>query len=99
MAEYQNETDYSVDIQQNVEQQNEQQANSVEKILKRRLPYDLEAEQYLLSCMLFDFEGARAAALELKEDDFYSPVHKIYFKAFLELFNHSQTIDYITAKK
>jgi replicative DNA helicase len=48
--------------------------------------------------MLFDSDGARVAAMDLSADDFFSPVHRIYFEAFLDLFNRSQIIDYITAK-
>ncbi len=98
MAEYQNNNEYGADIRQADNIQQVQGEDNGEKVLKRRLPYDIEAEQFVLSCMLFDFDGARTAAVELKEDDFYSPVHRIYFKAFLDLFNRSQAIDYITAK-
>ncbi len=61
-------------------------------------PHDNDAEQAVLSCMLFDIEGVRTAAESLHGDDFYSPAHSSIFNAMYDLYNAGSPIDIVTLK-
>jgi len=59
-------------------------------------PNDTEAEQAVLSSMLFDREAIAAAYEILRGDDFYRPDHKALYEAMLELFIKNLPVDAIT---
>ena len=59
-------------------------------------PNDIEAEQAVLSSMLFDREAIAIAYEHLQGDDFYRPDHKALYEAMLELFIKNLPVDAIT---
>jgi len=59
-------------------------------------PSDTEAEQAVLSSMLFDREAIAIAYEHLRGDDFYRPDHKALYEAMLELFTKNIPVDAIT---
>ena len=59
-------------------------------------PSDTEAEQAVLSSMLFDREAISVAYEILRGDDFYRPDHKAIYEAMLELFIKNTPVDAIT---
>lgn len=61
-------------------------------------PNDFEAEQAVLSCMIFDIDGISIAYEMLKAEDFYRPEHKILFEAMISMYSNSQQVDVITLK-
>lgn len=61
-------------------------------------PNDLEAEQAVLTSMLFDKEAVSIASEGLKGDDFYRLSHKIIFEIMIEMYNKSIPIDLVTLK-
>lgn len=61
-------------------------------------PNDNEAEQAVLSCMLFDREAVAAAFETLKPDDFYQPNNGAIFDAMVELFMKNAPVDVVTLK-
>ena len=62
-----------------------------------KLPFDSEAEQAVLGDILLDSECISQVAVILpKEDYFYVDIHKLIYKAMLELFTDGTTIDFIT---
>lgn len=74
----------------------EENTNNI--ILNRVPPNDTEAEQAVLSCMLFDADGIRAAVDMLRPTDFYRPEHQAVFAAIQELFNLGDAVDIVTVK-
>lgn len=61
-------------------------------------PNDFEAEQAVLSCMIFDIDGISIAYEMLKAEDFYRSEHKILFEAMISMYSNSQQVDVITLK-
>ncbi len=61
-------------------------------------PHDAEAEQAVLSSMLFDREAVLSAYEILKPDDFYNPANGEIYEAMLELFLKDSPVDIITVK-
>ena len=59
-------------------------------------PSDTEAEQAVLSSMLFDREAIAIAFEHLQGNDFYRPDHKAIYEAMLELFIRNVPVDAIT---
>lgn len=72
--------------------------NEINNITPHIPPNDMDAEQALLGCMLFDSEGIIAATEILTEDDFYRPQNKLIFKAITELFSNGEPVDLVTLK-
>ncbi len=66
--------------------------------LNRVMPHDVDAEQAVLSCMLYDNDGTRMAAENMVSGEFYSPANAMIFNAFVDLYNAGQPVDIITAK-
>ena len=60
------------------------------------MPYNLEAEQSILGCILIDNELAAEVLSALNEDDFYTESHKYIIAAFKSVYNARQPIDIIT---
>ncbi len=61
-------------------------------------PNDFEAEQAVISCMIFDIDGISVAYENLKSDDFYRPEHRILFDAIIDMYSDNQSVDIITLK-
>lgn len=61
-------------------------------------PNDFDAEQAVISCMIFDTEGLANASEILKGDDFYRQEHKLLFDAIISLYENSEPVDIITLK-
>jgi replicative DNA helicase len=59
-------------------------------------PHDLDAERAVLSSCLLDNEALHGVLLELKADDFYSPVHQRLYQAMLALHGERQPVDVLT---
>ena len=72
--------------------------NNENAYIKKVMPHDLDAEQAVLSCMLYDNEGARIGAENLSSSEFYSPANAVIFNAFMDLYNSGKPIDIVTAK-
>ena len=62
------------------------------------LPNDIEAEQAVLSCMIFDADGISMAYEMLKPEDFYRLEHKQIFEAIVDMYSQGQMVDIITLK-
>ena len=62
----------------------------------RKLPYNLEAEQCVLGCVLLDNDVAGEVLTGLKKDDFYSESHQSIFSAMTALYLKSTPIDFVT---
>ena len=67
-----------------------------EMIISNIPPSDTEAEQAVLSSMLFDREAIAIAYEHLRGEDFYRPDHGALYDAMLELFIKNQPVDVIT---
>ncbi len=59
-------------------------------------PYNAEAEQSVLGCMMTDEECVALAFEGLKAEDFYQPPCKEIFRAMENLFAHNAKIDAVT---
>lgn len=62
----------------------------------KMLPHNLEAEQSVLGCMLIDEETPVVIMNELKENHFYTDVHKIIFEAMYNIYSVNSPIDFVT---
>lgn len=60
------------------------------------MPYNLEAEQSILGCIMIDNELAAEVLSALNEDDFYTESHKYIIAAFKSVYNARQPIDLVT---
>ena len=60
------------------------------------MPYNLEAEQSILGCMLIDTDLAAEVLPALTEDDFYEENHKTILGAIKTVYNNRKAIDLIT---
>ncbi len=59
-------------------------------------PNDLNAEEAVLSCMLFDIDGLREGSEKLMPEDFYKPTNRIIFETMKSLYASSTHVDVIT---
>lgn len=59
------------------------------------LPYDFEAEQGVLACVLVDPNCISDVITHLKEDYFYIPNHKVIFRTLVDMTNDNIRIDFI----
>ena len=62
----------------------------------RTLPHNLEAEQSVLGCVLIDNDTTIDVFSKLKEEDFYSPAHRIIFVAMKTLYEAGTPVDFVT---
>ncbi|MCI9297743.1 MAG: replicative DNA helicase [Lachnospiraceae bacterium] len=67
-----------------------------EALLKRVMPYNMEAEQSVIGCMLLSREAITVASDSLKEEDFYSRQYGVVFEAIVELYDAGQSVDLVT---
>lgn len=63
---------------------------------KKVLPYNLEAEQSILGCILFDNQTMTTAAALIVPEDFYNDQYRIVYGAMLHLYTKNLPIDIIT---
>ncbi len=61
-------------------------------------PHDNDAEQAVLSCMLFDGDGLRAAIENIKGEDFFNPAHEAVFNAIEDLYNANKPVEFVTVQ-
>lgn len=62
----------------------------------KMMPHSNEAEQSVICCLMIDEEASITVFGVLKEEDFYSEVHKIIFSCMLDLYNANSPIDFVT---
>lgn len=67
--------------------------------LGRIPPYNIDAEQAVLGCMLLDREVIPTVAEVLKPEDFYREDHREIFEAIIDLFERAEPVDIITASE
>ena len=61
----------------------------------KSMPHNLEAEQSVLGCVLFDNEICGEILGQLKTDDFYTESHKIIFEAMSRIFSQNRPVDFV----
>lgn len=57
------------------------------------VPFNLEAEQSVLGCILMDAECMEDAVAEINAESFYLPQHKAIFSAMMLMYTKSKAID------
>ncbi|RVU96642.1 replicative DNA helicase [Coriobacteriales bacterium OH1046] len=62
----------------------------------RPMPQNIEAEQALLSAMIWSQDALQECLIELVPDDFYSPANRVIFNAVKRMFDEGRPIDVIT---
>ena len=65
-------------------------------IVPRIPPHDMEAEQAVLSSMLFDREALSSAYELLQGPDFYRPDNQALFETMIDLFTKGEPVDIVT---
>ena len=65
-------------------------------LVKRMPPQNLDAEQAVLGGVFLSNEVLHTLIDTLSEEDFYSPAHKIIFRAFVELYRRNIPVDLVT---
>ncbi len=60
------------------------------------LPYNLEAEQSILGCVLVDQEIQLETVADLAENDFYTESHKLILNAMKDIVRQNKPIDIVT---
>ena len=66
--------------------------------VKRKLPYNLDAEKSVIGSMLMDRDAIVDAADMLVSDDFFNRQYGILFENMVELFKEGKAVDLITLK-
>lgn len=64
-----------------------------ENNLTTGVPFNLEAEQSVLGCILMDAESMEDAVAEINAESFYLPQHKAIFSAMMLMYTKSKAID------
>ena len=64
--------------------------------MAQNIPYNLEAEQAILGCVLIDNEIMVSLSDEMKVQDFYDRRHQIIFTAMLNIYKNQMQIDFTT---
>lgn len=64
--------------------------------INQNVPYNLEAEQAVLGCVIIDNNLMSSISDEITPNDFYDRRHQIIFSAMMSLYNESSAIDYTT---
>ena len=64
--------------------------------MAQNVPYNLEAEQAVLGCVLIDNEIMTSLSDEMKVQDFYDRRHQIIFTAMLNIYKGQMQIDFTT---
>ena len=68
----------------------------VKKAAGRTVPYNLEAEQCVLGCMMADGGLVQDIVALLVEDDFYTPANRTVFAAIYAVHRSSKAVDFVT---
>ena len=66
-------------------------------VRERVPPQDQDAEQAVLGAMLIDPDAVSRAMEILRPEDFYRPGHRLLFQAMIDLADHEQAVDVVTA--
>ena len=61
-----------------------------------KIPYNLEAEQAILGCMIIDNEIISEIITGLTKTDFYLESHKYIYDAIKQTFNARKPVDFVT---
>ena len=64
--------------------------------MTQNLPYNLEAEQAVLGCVIIDNEIIISLADEMKIQDFYDRRHQLIYSAMLNIYKNGMQIDFTT---
>ena len=64
--------------------------------MAQNVPYNLEAEQAVLGCVLIDNDIMTSLSDEMKVQDFYDRRHQIIFTAMLNIYKGQMQIDFTT---
>ena len=65
----------------------------------RTLPFNAEAEQSVLGCILVDPNCLTEITDKVTADDFYMPQNKLIYSAIIDLWNSGEAVDSITISK
>ncbi|MDO5732921.1 MAG: replicative DNA helicase [Eubacteriales bacterium] len=65
-------------------------------LFSRVPPHSTEAERSVLACALSSEKLLAQVVSQVREDDFYEPIHRIIFEAIRNLMNQRQAVDVIT---
>lgn len=74
------------------------ESNNPNKYLNKIPPNDIEAEQAIISSILFDQEALSISYESLRGEDFYSPANKVIYETMIEMFNKNIPVDAVTLK-
>ena len=72
------------------------QASASDELLRNVPPHSMEAEQAVLGGVFLKPDSLFTIVDMLTPEDFYFPAHRVIFAAFIELFQKSAPIDFIT---
>ena len=70
-----------------------------EALIKRVMPYSVEAEQSVVGAMLMDRDAITTASEIISGNDFYQSAYGVIFDAMVELFNEGKPVDLITLQE
>lgn len=62
----------------------------------KSMPHNLEAEQSVLGCVIFDKDAATEIIADVREEDFYSESHRLIYRAMLNIYMGNVPIDFVT---
>ena len=74
----------------------EKQVSFNEKVIGKRLPFNLEAEKAILGSLLLHDDQIASIAEILTSEDFYNKSHKTIFQAILNIVSRQQRVDLVT---
>ena len=69
---------------------------SVETVLGKRLPANLEAERSVLGALLLNDELAHSISEIIHPEDFYTPAHREIYQSILSILNNQKRVDILT---
>ncbi len=75
------------------EKSNSNQSAIVEKVVGKRLPFNIDAERAVIGFILLNDDNFSIVSEILTAQDFYVPAHQIIFKAILNLSHRQSRID------
>lgn len=67
-------------------------------ILKRQMPYNIDAEKAVIGSMLMDKEAIEAALPLLSKEDFYSRSYALMFDTIVGMYNENIDVDLVTIR-
>ncbi len=66
------------------------------QVKARQIPHNTDAEQAVLGCILIDDQSPMTIFSRLKNEDFYSDIHKTIFKTMFNLYKEGSPVDFVT---